>query len=131
MDTDKSVAANPQKYDVYVYETKPLEVGEAKHTLSVFVADEAGIINRVAGVIARRGNMVVHCLRMPVHHWLVNYTVNCVCVEGANIESLAVGLNIDKALFTIVMAGTESTVVCTHSCSTLMLRFQESPCQSK
>lgn len=46
-----------QKYDVYVYETKPLEEGQSKHTLSVFVADEAGIINRVAGVIARRGTV--------------------------------------------------------------------------
>jgi hypothetical protein len=41
--------------DVYIYEPIPLKEGEEKHVISVFVADEAGLINRVAGVFARRG----------------------------------------------------------------------------
>lgn len=40
---------------MYAYEPQPLPEGERKHTLSVFVADESGLINRVAGVFARRG----------------------------------------------------------------------------
>jgi acetolactate synthase I/III small subunit len=60
-----------------------LKPDERKHIVSIFVADESGLINRVAGVFARR---------------------------GANIESLAVGLSGARALFTVVVAGTDNTV---------------------
>ncbi len=40
---------------MYVNQPELLDEGVEKHVISVFVADESGIINRVAGVFARRG----------------------------------------------------------------------------
>lgn len=52
---EKETDHGEQTYDVYVHDAQPLAAGEEKHMLSVFVADEKGLINRVAGVFARRG----------------------------------------------------------------------------
>jgi len=69
--------------DVYVVESTPLSSGVKKHTILVFVSDESGIINRVSSVFSRR---------------------------GFNIESLAVGLNVDRALFTVVVNSTNTAM---------------------
>lgn len=56
---EKETDHGEQTYDVYVHDAQPLAAGEEKHMLSVFVADEKGLINRVAGVFARRGATTV------------------------------------------------------------------------
>ncbi len=62
-----------EEYDVYVHDAQPLAAGEEKHMLSVFVADEKGLINRVAGVFARRGSLRQPVLQKgcSVHFWAV------------------------------------------------------------
>ena len=54
-DAWKQDSASQRPGDVYVNDLKPLQEGEEKHVISVFVADEPGLINRVAGVFGRRG----------------------------------------------------------------------------
>ena len=99
---------------MYVYEPETLAAGESKHILSVFVADESGMINRICGVFARRGKPAYFALLRSTQSELTDHPF--ADFVGANIESLAVGLNIDKALFTIVMTGTDHTVVRTNAC---------------
>ena len=55
-------------YDVYVNHPEPLDEGEEKHLISAFVADESGIINRVAGVFARRGVWHLLATRQSLNH---------------------------------------------------------------
>jgi acetolactate synthase-1/3 small subunit len=93
--------------DVYVNEPKPLQEGEEKHVLSVFVADEAGLINRVAGVFGRRGESPLY--ELGFFHTFDSRLNLIPLVLGANIESLAVGVTANKALFTIVVTGTKNT----------------------
>ena len=50
---------------MYVHNAQPLAEGEEKHVISVFVADESGLINRVAGVFARRGERLRFPCRAP------------------------------------------------------------------
>ncbi|XRB12458.1 acetolactate synthase small subunit [Pseudoscourfieldia marina] len=79
-DVEQQQASGQQRLDVYEAPAL-LEEGVSKRTISIFVADESGMISRVAGVFARR---------------------------GYNIDSLTVGLNYERALFTAVITGSET-----------------------
>ena len=59
-----------KEYDVYVNDPQPLDEGEEKHVISAFVADESGMINRVAGVFARRGGLAFAIVPMSGRMWL-------------------------------------------------------------
>lgn len=71
--------------DVYVVEPKRLAEGEEKHIISAFVADEAGLINRVASVFARRGTQGGYPRRTQpcAAAAVVALTVAIVCVHCA------------------------------------------------
>ena len=58
-----------KEYDVYVNDPQPLDEGEEKHVISAFVADESGMINRVAGVFARRGGLACSRVCTDCHVW--------------------------------------------------------------
>ena len=131
--------SSQEGYDVYVYEPEALEAGESKHVLSVFVADESGMINRICGVFARRGTYskaALSAVTQDLHSSAFQCNLALYLLysalesfAGANIESLAVGLNIDKALFTIVMTGTDHTVV-KRGCSPLSSRLLVFTCNN-
>ncbi len=87
--------SSKEKYDVYVDDgPTPLKEGgrlsselslqhakldrnlpqndaEKKHVISIFVADESGLINRVAGVFGRRG------MEVNTSGLLMNYAFKC------------------------------------------------------
>ena len=68
MNTRVTLQEQRKEYDVYVSDPQPLDEGEEKHVISAFVADESGMINRVAGVFARRGGLAF------------SHACNCSCV---------------------------------------------------